>query len=312
MTTQNGEQPPLGAAGEEEFDAAFEAALQAKQAPEGAGATEDNAEAASEAGQDDPAPDAAEAAPEDQPEAQPAETDLWATATPAQRAAYEAERKRVEALEHADRSNRGRLSTLQRQVNDLLSANGGKMPDAAPKGAARVKALLDSDAVKQAVADYGEANAPLVEVLQAQAEALEAFEARSAADEQERTQAYLAEQAKIVAEALPDYGSVAKSEAFLDWYRRSPDKIREMVERNAVRIEDGREVVAVVRLFKAETAAADPEPNPNPNPQNTLRSRQLSGSSAVPNRGQGQGASAPDDFDAAFDHYAKRKSVSAR
>jgi hypothetical protein len=303
MTTDNS-QPAMA---DDEFNADFDEFANAKdaQASAAASAGDDDASPALDEGHVDPAnAPAPDRAGTTDAAAHAAAIDIWATAPPELRAAFEAERIRAAALEHADRSNRGRISTLQRQVN--ASATGAP-PSDAPRGAAKVRAMLDSDSVKNAVSDYGEANAPLVEVMQAQQEILERFEARDNEIEQARTETYLTDQAAKVMSDHPDYNSIAKSTAFRDWYVAAPEGVRSMIERNAARIVDGPEVSSVVRLFKAETGISQTSTGSGRSSTDTIRARQLAGSRSVVNRGPGSSAAVPNEYDAAFDHFAAKR-----
>src|SRR5690606_2070633 len=92
---------------------------------DGAGSGDDDAAGAA-AGDDDQGkadgndPPATKSGDDKSPDKQQQQApDLWANAAPEQRAAYEAAQEQIKKLEQAERSNRGRISAMQRQMNDL-------------------------------------------------------------------------------------------------------------------------------------------------------------------------------------------------
>lgn len=192
------------------------------------------------------------------------EEDIWANATPAQRAAWQAAQQQLRKLEQADRSNRGRLSALQRQLNELLA--GQRQSGAAPSGAANQGAhgagqagadgksdgadYLASNEWKQFADEYPEVAGPLEKIIGSLQEKVVRQEKFLSAIGEERQQAALEEQARLLTEEHPDWQDVTADPEFGPWLMRQPRHIREAAERNAKAIVDYQEAADVVGRFK--------------------------------------------------------------
>jgi hypothetical protein len=94
-----------------------------------------------------------------------------------------------------------------------------------------------------------------------------------------------------------------------------------MFNRNAERIVDGLETAHIVSLYKASDGYVPPVPvNPTPGSQTSSPAtkdnggaptkrdrdsqRRIEGNVSVPSKGPGAPSGPPDEFDAAFDHFA--------
>lgn len=210
---------------------------------------------------------AAEAPPvvteEAKPEAKEAEKpDIWAGATPEQRAAYEESQQRA-------RSSNGRLGALTRRINTLTAAASAAAPRETSK-----KARETIDGLK---GDYPEVARPLETVV-------DSLDARDQANDKmltdelevvraERQTIIDGEQAAL-SRIHPDWLQVltkdeTRKTQFTDWVNDQPLEVRRAAIRNINEIVNAAEAGDVVTRFKQhlstlEPPAADPAPPPPP------------------------------------------------
>lgn len=249
--------------------------------PDPAGASPEPAEAAAAA------PDnAGTPAGETQP-------DIWADAPPALKEAFEASQQRIAALEHSDRSNRGRIAAFQRQLSE--------------KKAAKPAAFLEREDIKTAREEYPDVLAPVLDILSEQAEVIEALQGDRQADVLNSHRD--AEEARL-AEMHPDWLTIASTAEFGSWVGQQPGYVQEVIRRNAEGIVDHEEAADVIGRYKA-TLAPIPNTTPSAKPNadtaatEARRKRLLESGVAITNRGPGATPNAPDDFDAAFEFYSR-------
>ncbi|WP_022727229.1 hypothetical protein [Fodinicurvata sediminis] len=249
------------------------------------------------------------------------DTELWANATPEQRAAFEAAQQEKERLQHQLRSNSGRISALQRQLNEIQAAQANPQQQAASSEAAgqqgqgegqegegQEDGFLASEDWQSFREEYPEVAAPLEKVVgNLQAEITRQNKELSAIG-QERRQSALEEQADLLSEAHPDWQEVTSNQAFVDWLNDQPRHIREAAYRNGQDIVDAEEAADVVGRFKAQqqsqgggpTQQAAPRSNGQGSGNNKLagkRQRQLESASATRSRGPGPATGIPEDGD---------------
>lgn len=305
----------------DEFEQAFAEHAKEPPADEAAKAAPQDQDALKD---DDPPKDKpADAAPADPriksgEEAKPA--DIWAAALPEQKAAWGALSKKATDLEHADRSNRGRLSTLTRRLNDLEA----RERDAAPAAAApdkkapkddkptdAKKTYLASDGWKKFKDEYPEVAAPLegmVSEMRADSERMSRELSTLSTDRRDRA---AGEQEHVLDTRHADWRDVTGAKAFGEWLQGQPAYVQDATRKNGESIKDGEEAADIVGRFKASShfkpAATKAAGSDEPSNLAQRRERQLKSASSVPSRGPGPASGPPEDFDAAFDHYAKRR-----
>lgn len=252
----------------------------------------------------------------------PVTVDIWADAKPEHKAAYEAVAKeRDDKVAHARRIG-GTVAGYQRQVDSLKreldEARKGKPSDTKTddKGTSNAGgSILDDPDIKKATDEYPEVMRPLNKVL-------ERLERRAANAERElggisdeKRQAHLVEQSRIVVSAHPDYSQIAKSPEFTDWYRKAPTYIQEGVRRNAQKVVDGAEVSHIVKLYKLENGITTPNPAPrdpapsDPKPSQSRRSHQLESALTPTPRNtapKARDSGPPDDEEGAWRYWQER------
>lgn len=253
-----------------EIVAAEDAAKAGKEAPEKPADIQVTAEA----------PEGTEAAPA-APQA-PA-VDIWATATPEQKAAYEALAAERTKFEQKARDSGARVAAHQRKLDKLYKQI---QPNANDGAAARLQQARQTLTARES--DYPEIINPVAQVLDAVNENL----SQLSAAEQRRREAAQAEMAEIVreeterlAELHPDWEDVLNKhggQQFAAWVEDQPRRFRDAFVRNANAIVDSASVAEFMSAYKAHLGivpanapAAPPPANP---PNNTLterRERQL-------------------------------------
>lgn len=239
--------------------------------------------------------------------AAPAPVDIWANATPEQRAAYEATRKDLDTTNGLYRRYANMVPALQRTIATLEKGTAQGVStverrEEAKAAAAKASSLLDDPDLKKAAEDYPEVFGPLNKVVSALEKRAEKAERElNGITQQNRTQA-LHEQRAYVQQQHPDFNAIAGSAKFRAWYEKQPKYVKDVVERNASDIVDGLEVTDVVRKFKAETGTAIPQTRPaqtpaSPQPPAANPKRALQQQSALTPRttGPAKAASGPPD-----------------
>lgn len=248
-------------------------------------------------------------------------SDIWANAPPELRSAHEAERKKSE---QALKSQTGRISAYQRQVNELHAqinaasrkGTAANQKDKAASGDAAPDQLGDADGFKTLREDYPEIAQPIENMFnRMQADISRRDQTIENLMNKDR-QVHIDEQEAALLEAHPDWMDVTQSEAFRNWVTSAPAHIQPILEQNANDIVDAASAADAIELFKLRTGykpsqTSDPVPQPKPAgaPRNSgKRSRQLeSGTSAKSGRGVGgSGGPAKDNYEAAFDYYVSK------
>jgi len=298
-------------------------------------------ETQSQEGDDELAAPSGETEEEIPPEAQQA-ADIWANASAEQRAAWEAAQKELARLEQHRRSNEGRVSALQLQINRLTEEQGRRRPGTAQpqgRGTGRAPQLDVGNAELEAVAkEYPEVARPFIDEfrtqrshIQRQDEELRELKRQINAIGLDRANDAILEQTDMLLEVHPDALDLADDPAFRPWVDEQPRHIREAVSRNASAIVDAEEAADVIGRFKAfrssQQAASDGFQEQDPNagqrptqgdpgtPLSDRRRRQLASSTST--RGKGPGVAAPgipdiDDEDAIWDAMDRMEAAESR
>lgn len=248
--------------------------------------------------------------------------DLWANATPEQRAAYEAAQTQLKKLEQAERSNRGRLSVMQRQVNELMGQR--QSPQKAASGEAAqgqddegqdrdADGFLASDDWKSFEGEYPEVAGPLGKLIGNLQEQITRQDKELSAIGTERRQSAMEEQATLLADSHPDWQDVTSDSRIVEWANAQPRHIKEALMRNANDIVDAEEAADVVGRFKdylqsldgggnaqqqQDTPRADGgRGNGNNRAQAGKRQRQLESATTARSRGPGAASGISEDGD---------------
>lgn len=242
--------------------------------------------------------------------AAPAE-DIWKSATPEQRAAWDAAQQEAHAL----KSNAGRTPTLDREVSRLRAENAALRAGKAAPGDNAPQRLSALPEVKKMLEDLPEVS-PLAAQLERLAQNQDDI-GRAVKDitDSRHTDALDKEEAAFNA-AHTDFNSLKPK--FVEWARTQPDSIQQIAQRNGQGIVDAAEAIRLVDLFKADTgipktpAAATPKPAPAaPTKLQERREAQLAAAKSTPAQKGPEISGSPSDEEALFKLYAARKEKKA-
>lgn len=220
-----------------------------------------------------------------------AQPDIWANATPEQRAAFEAVQAERDRLDHRIRSDSGRVSALQKRINMLRAAVHDQD--------GRAEQAKVSETLSPLKEHYPEIAEPLSKALEvmdgrfAEQERKEQGRKTAAQEELADTEAELANiiraQETALAEVHPDWFDVLSKNgpAFQAWVEDQPRKVREAAYANAETIIDAKAASEVLDAFKAYLSPnTRPQPAPatltipETQPLNDRRQRQLAASAS--------------------------------
>ena len=260
----------------------------------------------------EPADADAEAEPEPEPEPEPAESgpaleDPLAGLTSAQREHFARMQSQIAAYEHEISSNRGRVSGLQRKIDELSRQQSGQQSgprdaDEKPNGVSQSK----WDRFKVEFPEVAEAMEARVSALQEQLDQKigQAQEPIRAMQERQALQSQYA----ALSAVHPDWQAAVKSSAFRTWVGQQPKAVQDM----ALNSRDAREASWVLTQFKQAVGTARPAEQRAQMPasqsplaeKRSQRRKQAAGISA--GRSLATPSGVPDDYEAAFDYYARK------
>lgn len=225
--------------------------------------------------------------------------EVWAKAPPEVRDAFK-------------RTASGYQEQLRRRLVEIERLKG---KPATPPAKQKPKSVLDDPELKKAKEEYPEVFGPLEKTIKALEERVGKADEALEGLNQERTDAYIAEQERQLAKDHPDWQTVTAKDSFGQWLVKQPRAIREAAIRNGQGIVDAEEASLVIGLYKQQTGQAQTNPPDNgagsgggkgTSTTDTRRKRQLE-ATAVTSKGPGGGAQPPDDFEQAFNYYASKR-----
>lgn len=264
------------------------------------------------------------------------ETDPFAGASDEQRTAYNDLLAQNKKLEQSDRSQRGRLGAMQRQINELnekLTTGAAPAADDSAAGASTDASgasedVTDSEDWRTFESEYPEVAGPIKALVSDLKGQLTTQGKELAAIGSDRREEALSEQAELLEEEHDDWEEVMSAEELLPWLNEQPRHIQEAALRNAEEIVDAAEAADVVGRFKAFRSAqgsntpndADPAGDGKGKETTALtgkRKRQLESASTTRTGGPGAAAQGiPEDGDPeeiwkAMDRQERRQSQRA-
>ncbi len=246
--------------------------------------------------------------------------DIWADATPEQKAAFE-------AAQHENSSHRTRASAQNRKISELMSA-----PKPAAKPAADEAATTEANAAqdeaaenwKQFDGEYPEVAGPMGARMDRQDKENAELKAEIAGLKGQVTgitdgqiQNAIDSEEALLVQRHPDWEQLTSSEEFSAWLPNQARYVQEGFVRNGNAIIDGQEAASLIDLFKSvqePTPEPAKEPGPKPgstdtatNGKATRRQRRLESAVTSESGQAGPGAGPPEgDFDAAFEYFADK------
>lgn len=230
-------------------------------------------------------------------------------------------KKEWEKAQQEIRSNRGRISSFQRQANENAAAQAKARLEQDPnKDDKAENNPLKSDEWKALEEDYSEIATPVKNLVQGMAKKLDDANARVATLEGRSENDQVMENVSILADKHSDWVDIAKSQDFTDYIRSQPAPVQKVFDDNQSTIGNPNEVAWIIDLYKDSLPSTqddvDPNPEPTPQPKTALqkkRERQMeSAGNPSPRRGSAPATSAGGDFEDMFDHYASKKQLIER
>jgi len=215
--------------------------------------------------------------------------------------------QRAQQWEHKHRSDAGRVSALQKQVNDL------KQQSLQDQGfsSERIKEAMSSE---EGWSDFKEEFPGVGEVLENQFEQIaQKMEERLKPIQDHVTQqaedAYTKHQESAL--SLPkeqggfghsDWQDLAASQEFVDWAQQQHPAIQQLLDSN-----EAADAAYVLDLYKSTGRAANQQGQQGQAEQvRQRRQKNLQRNVHVEGQGASPAAGPPDDFDSAFDFYASK------
>ena len=257
--------------------------------------------------------------------------DVWANAPPELREAYDELQRKATNLEHQTRSDRGRLSALQRKIAEMeqtVSKPAQAKADELRQGdGQQANATSREKRLEQLREEYPELAEPLIEYIRdletkvAGVDEIGQTVKQLQTVEQSREQAYISQQEHTLSQTHPDWQPVLQNNGatFQAWIEDQPKAIREAAMRNANQIVDAQAAADVIARFKQHLGMASAQPQQaqeaEPKPKlNDKRQRQMD-ALASPRGGRGRpvASGVPEDADPeaiwdAFDALEARQS----
>ena len=304
------------AADDDAFEAAVDEALALKGEPPAPAGGDPDDPADDQGDEGKPGSDGSEAR-DDQPaggEAPPAgqpSNDIWQTATPEQRAAYEAALAENQGLNTKVTRLIGQVSAADRQLARLRAQSGATPGNSAEDQGQPAQGgdPFEDEAIKRFQEEYGEIADPVLKLLKAQAAKIAALEAPVAEVAQQRETQARTSEIEVFTKAHPDWESYVNDPRYPSWLADQPKAVRDAAQR-AISVEDGAEAAWLLTQFKTAIGVGSqsaPDPNEGQNRNRTTasatdlrRQRQLGagrdgGGSATPVQ-----SGAADDFEGAL------------
>lgn len=218
----------------------------------------------------------------------------------------EIEKERDDARHRAS-SDANRVAALSRKLQQLQTPAPSATAPEAEKSEAQ-KAL--DDKIKQLREDYGDIADPLVELIEQQRQELSTVRTVLTGLSEERQAQVIAAETQALEARHPDWRNIAQSPDFAQWLAIQPPNIQGLAESW-----DARETSVVLTLFKSEKAETTGQGSQKPAATDTKpdaatgarRSQQLEGSRDTRSRPAPAASEAPDDFDAAFEFFRKKR-----
>lgn len=196
---------------------------------------------------------------------------------------------RAAAAEHAARSNAGRVSALQRKVDELQ-----KSPRTDVAGGASGAPGGGSDTDDSS---FGEEFSEVADFVQRTVEKTVA-PLQAKLDEQEAEKQILQEQDELnkafgrLAQAHPDFDQIRNNPEYGSWLSSQAPGVR-----NLAASTDPEDAIVLCSMFKADKGVT----------RTPSRADLLAAAEEIPSKGGSRKTGAPEDFDSAFDYFANNR-----
>lgn len=225
---------------------------------------------------------------------------------------------RLEQLEHSERSQRGRVGALSRQLQErdrIIAELRSRQTQPAQSKTGVSQQVADQ---KQAIADeHGSADweafrqdfPDIAKALDSRFDEMSRMEERINARleevngaiqpiQQQAHEQHLASQFAALEARHPDWREVVGAPAFQQWLEQQPEWMQKQVES-----ESADDASALLDIYKGLHAT----PGESRNDTREQRNNRLAQAQTVSRRGAPRPAGAPDDFEGAFNHFASKR-----
>lgn len=234
---------------------------------------------------------------------------------------------RLDRLQQSEASQRGRVGALQRQINEFrrqqsAPQQSGQQPATPPTDTTQGDAEQQGDQ-KQAIAEehgsedwsaFQQDFPDIAKALNARFEQLGRIEERvnqrissveqSVQPMQEQAhQQYLADQTRALEARHSDWQQVVNAPAFQEWLQQQPQWMQSQMESD-----NADDASALLDFYKATSQQAGSDDRATAEQaEREKRTQRLAQSQTPQRRGVGPRQAVPDEFEAAFNYYAKKR-----
>lgn len=225
---------------------------------------------------------------------------LWSSASVEQKQA-------LSRWQHEIRSNRGRIATLQRKIQELQQAAPQQQRQQQTGGAEASEALMGSEKWRAFREDYPEMAEPLEHVIGAIVRENATLKNQVGGIVGERQQQAQMAEFERLSQEHPDWQEVAQSDTYRQWLSYQSPGVQ------ALHTSDyAEDAITLLNLFKGQTGAAQAQPQQAPAASNSAgnsatrstlparRQRQLQSAAAARSSGPGAASGIPDDEEGAW------------
>lgn len=197
------------------------------------------------------------------------------------------ERKKLQEerdyYEHSFNSQRGRVSALQKKIDSKQDVEAPKHEEY-------------DDSIKGLVEDMPDLIKPVVDYFEKKIAAMQGGVNEQLTALQAREQeAYIHSQLMAMNDYNPDWRDVIASEPYKEWLNSQPRAIQSMAQSY-----EAADYKYLLNAYNQQTKGKADEITES-------RQRKLAANVSIKSKSQNQRATAPDDFESAFDYYASRK-----
>jgi len=218
-------------------------------------------------------------------------------------------RKEKEELEHYKKSNEGRVSALQQKINDLMEQRIAESQSQSDDDNSDDNDDDEWNLLKEEDEFLAE---QLEKRLQKERELIrnemmQEIESKLQPIEQDREQAYINAQIAALSEKEPEWEDIVQSEGFSQWIESQPAPVQSLVQ--SVNADD---YLYLINSYKSMNGISNSENTNQSAPADEIkrkRQEKLQSNVAVKQRNTGRVSGPPDDFEGAFEYFAKQDAI---
>lgn len=228
---------------------------------------------------------------------EPQNDDPWASTPEQIRAQFERIKRERDELDHRLRSDAGRVSALQRKINELESAR--------QKNPAQEFSVSLPEGFAEDYPDIAAAMQATARMVREQTlnEVKTQFQREIEPLKQATNNSHVDQQDRILQEKYGDWKSLVGSQDFYNWLSVQPEPVRSLVSSDQA--SDASYLIDSYQMYRGATQARQPAAEASSSIVEK-RERQLQAAESVPSKRVAQKQTVADDFDSAFNYFAKK------